>query len=82
MKLIKLTEITKEGDGTKFQPMLINPDIIATVTTGKLANATDGGIHIVGQTKTDSLTFIQFKNNSGAFVQESLDQVEQLVAEK
>lgn len=77
MKLIRLTEITKKGDGTKTQPMLINPDIIATVTTGELKS---DGPHIIGETKVDSVTFIQFKNNSGTFVQESLEEIEKLVA--
>lgn len=34
MKLIQLTEIVKDGAERKRQPMLINPEIIATVTTG------------------------------------------------
>lgn len=76
MKLISLTEITKEGDSTKRQLMLLNPDIIATVTTGELKN---DGPHIIGQTKVDSVTFIQFKNNSGTFVQETLEQIADLV---
>lgn len=76
-KLLRLTEITKKGNGTKFQPMLINPDIIATVTTGELKSE---GVHIIGQTSTDAVTFIQFKNNSGTFVQESLEEIEKLVA--
>ena len=76
MKLIKLTEITKKGDGTKTQPMLINPDIIATVTTGELKN---DGPHIIGQTEVESVTFIQFKNNSGTFVQEAIEEIEALV---
>lgn len=76
MNLIKLTEITKKGDGTKTQPMLINPDIIATVTTGELGN---DGPHLVGITQIESVTFIQFKNNSGTFVQETIEEVEALV---
>lgn len=81
-KLIKLTEITKEGDGTKTQPILIQTDFIATVTTGQLEKATAGGIHIVGKTQVETLTFIQFKNNVGVFVEESLELIEALVAEK
>jgi len=78
MKLIRLTEITKKGEITKLQSMLINPDIIATVTTGELKAET---VHIIGQTQTDAVTFILFKNNSGTFVQETVEEIEKLVAE-
>lgn len=33
MTLIQLTEVMKDGAGTKQQPILINPEIIATITT-------------------------------------------------
>lgn len=78
MKLIRLTEITKKGDGTKTQPMLLNPDIIASVSTGELKN---DGPHIIGQTTLDAVTFILFKNNSGTFVEETLERIAELVSD-
>lgn len=74
-KLLRLTEVTKDGDGTKTQPMLVQSDFIGTVTTGKLEKA---GVHIIGQTQERELTFITLKNNAGIFVEESLDQIEAL----
>lgn len=76
-KLIRLTEITKDGAGTKKQPMLLNPEIIATVTTGELEKKT---VHIIGEAAPDQVTFIQYRNNSGTFVAETLDEVEALLA--
>lgn len=75
-RLIRLTEVLKDGDGTKTQPILIQSDFIGTVTTGKLEKATDGGIHIVGKTEIKAMTFITLKNNLGIFVEESLDEIE------
>lgn len=90
-KLIRLTEIMKDGDGTKRQPILINPEIIATVTIGELETpnpdfvapliaiaAKDAGI--IKNTITEKVTFIQYRNNSGTFVAEALDEVEKLLA--
>lgn len=77
-KLIRLTEIIKEGTGTKEQPMLLNPEIIATVTTGELKS---DGPHIIGQTETPKVTFIQYRSNSGTFVRETLDAIEKLIVE-
>ena len=78
-KLIRLTEVIKDGDGTKTQPMLIQSDFIGTVTSGKLESATEGGIHLIGKTQIKDLTFITLKNNVGIFVEESLDKIEALV---
>lgn len=91
MKVIRLTEIVKDGAGKKQQPILLNPEIIATVTIGKLetpnpdfaapliAVATkDSGI--IKNTITEDVTFIQYRNNSGTFVAESLDEVERLIS--
>lgn len=75
-RLIRLTEVIKDGDGTKTQPILIQSDFIGTVTTGKLEKATAGGIHIVGKTEVKAMTFITLKNNLGIFVEESLDEIE------
>lgn len=77
MNLIRLTEITKDGASIKKQPMLLNPEIIATVTTGQLEKKT---VHIIGEAEPESVTFIQYRNNSGAFVAESLDEVEKLIS--
>lgn len=79
MKLIKLTEITKDGASVKQQPMLLNPEIIATVTTGQLEKKT---VHIIGEAEPESVTFIQYRNNSGAFVAETLDQIQTLLDEE
>lgn len=76
MKLLRFTEITKDGAGTKKQPILINPDIIATVTSGELEKKT---VHIIGETQAEKVTFIQFKNNSGTFVQETIEEIAALV---
>lgn len=91
MTLIQLTEIIKDGARTKKQPMLINPEIIATVTIGKLETpnpdfvapliavaAKDHGI--IKNTITKDVTFIQYRNNSGTFVEETLEQVAKLLA--
>lgn len=78
MKLISLTEITKDGATVKRQPMLINPEIIATVTTGQLEKKT---VHIIGEAEPEQVTFIQYRNNSGTFVEETLEQVAKKVAE-
>lgn len=72
-KLIRLTEVLKDGDGTKTQPMLIQADFIGTVTTGKLEKS---GPHIIGSEPARELTFITLKNNVGIFVEESLDEIE------
>lgn len=80
-KLIRLTEITKDGDGTKSQPMLVQSDFIGTVTTAKLEKATQGGIHLIGKTQVQDMTFISLKNNVGIFVEESLEQIEKLADE-
>lgn len=92
MKLIQLTEIIKDGAGKKKQRMLINPEIIATVTIGKLempnpdfvapliaVAAKEPGI--IKNTITEDVTFIQYRNNSGTFVEESLEDVAKKVAE-
>lgn len=80
-KLIRLTEVLKDGDGTKTQPMLIQSDFIGTVTTGKLEKATVGGVHLIGKTQVQEMTFITLKNNVGVFVEESLEQIESLTAD-
>lgn len=90
MNLIRLTEITKDGDGTKTQSMLINPEIIATVTKSEmelpnpdfsapLIALAPKDAQIIKKTIARQMTFIQFRNNSGTFVQESLDDIESLV---
>lgn len=78
MRLVTLTEITKDGATVKRQPMLINPEIIATVTTGQLEKKT---VHIIGEPENESVTFIQYRNNSGTFVEETLEQVAGKVAD-
>lgn len=78
MNLIQLTEITKDGAEIKRQPMLINPEIIATVTTGHLEKKT---VHIIGEAEPERVTFIQYRNNSGTFVEETLEQVAEKIAE-
>lgn len=78
MKLIQLMEIVKDGAERKRQPMLINPEIIATVTTGSLEKKT---VHIIGEPEEEKITFIQYRNNSGTFVEETLEQVAEKVSE-
>lgn len=92
MNLIRLTEIIKDGAGKKTQPILLNPEIIATVTIGKLempnpdfaapliAGASKDS-SIIKNTITEDVTFIQYRNNSGTFVKESLEEVGKRVAE-
>lgn len=75
-KFIQLTEIVKDGDGTKTQPMLIQIDFIGTVTTGTLEQS---GPFIIGKTKVKTLTFVKLKNNLGHFVEETLDQILDIV---
>lgn len=72
MTLIQFTEIIKDGAERKRQPMLINPEIIATVTTGQLEKKT---VHIIGEAEPEQVTFIQYRNNSGTFVEETLEEV-------
>lgn len=92
MKMISLTEITKDGTTVKRQPMLLNPEIIATVTIGKLelpnpdfvapliaVASKDPGI--IKNTITQDVTFIQYRSNSGTFVEETLEQVAEKVSE-
>lgn len=76
-KLIRITEVLKDGDGTKTQPMLVQSDFIGTVTTGKLEKS---GPHIIGSSPARELTFITLKNNLGMFVEESLEQIEKLTS--
>lgn len=74
-RLIRLTEVLKDGDGTKTQSMLIQSDFIGTVTTGKLEKS---GPHIIGSEPAMELTLITLKNNIGIFVEESLEDIEKL----
>lgn len=92
MTLITLTEITKDGATIKKQTMLLNPEIIATVTIGQLEMPNPDFVApliavapkdpgIIKNTITEDVTFIQYRNNSGTFVEETLEEVAKKVAE-
>lgn len=72
MNLIQLTEIMKDGAGTKRQPILINPEIIATITTGQLEKKT---VPIIGEPEAERVTFIEYRNGRGTFVEETLEDI-------
>lgn len=74
--LIPLTEIVKDGDDTKTQPMLLPAEFIGKVTTGKLERS---GPVIIGQTEEKTLTLVMLKNNVPIFVEETLEDIKKLV---
>lgn len=76
---IRLHEIIRDGEGTSSQPMLVPVDFIGKITTGKLEKS---GPHIIGSTPERELTLIMLKNNVPIFVEETLDQLETLLASK
>lgn len=78
MKLIKLTEITKDGDKVLRRPALFNPAFIVGVSTGELH---EGAIFVVGKTKTEIVHMVQLSVGRPVFVQETLEEILAAIAD-
>lgn len=71
-KFLKLTEVTKEGANVKTMPVLINPAFVLGVSHGELVQP---GPHIIGQTKSETVSLIQLSAGRPVFVEESIEEI-------
>lgn len=73
-KFITLTEIINKNDKPSFQPMIMNTAFILGVTQGDFHQKEDG-VHIIGQSKIESVRLIQLSVGRPVFVKETMDEI-------
>lgn len=78
MKFVKLTEIINKGGQPVEQPTIINVAFVLGVTSGEFEHK-DQGVHIIGQSKVESVRLIQLSVGRPVFVKETMEEIHALI---